>query len=73
MDRGTLQATVHGVAESWTRLGDEHIYTHTHRVIISLPGGLCCVKDLKCIFAINSSKSDGLTELGETETRYTMG
>ena len=48
-------------------------YTHTHRVIISLPGGLCCVKDLKCIFATNSSKSDGLTELGETETRYTMG
>ena len=34
MDRGTLQATVHGVTESWTRLGDEHIHTHTHTVII---------------------------------------
>ena len=73
MDRGTLQATVHGVTESWTRLGDEHIHTHTHSHHYRIPGGLCCVKDLKCIVATNSSKSDGLTELGETETRYTMG
>ena len=31
MDRGAWQATVHGVAKSWTQLStDTHTYTHTH-------------------------------------------
>ena len=31
MDRGAWQATVHGVAKSWTRLRDfTHTQTHTH-------------------------------------------
>ena len=30
MDRGTWQATVHGVKKSWTRLSDSHTHTHTH-------------------------------------------
>ena len=71
MDRGTLHATVHGVTKSQTRLGDEHTHTQSHHY--SVLGGLCCVKDLKCISVTNGSKSDGLTELGETETRCTMG
>ena len=29
MDRGARQATVHGVAKSWTRLS-AHKHTHTH-------------------------------------------
>ena len=45
-DRGAWQATVHGVAKSWTRLND---WTHTHkhidvdksrRIFPSLPGSL---------------------------------
>ena len=31
MDKGTWQATVHGVAKSWTRLSNEH----THRQYIN--------------------------------------
>ena len=34
MDRGTWQATVHGVAKSQTRLSDYHTYT---AVILGLP------------------------------------
>ena len=30
MDRGTWQATVHGVAEGWTQLSNTHTHTHTH-------------------------------------------
>ena len=30
MDREALQASVHGVAKSWTRLSDKHRHTHTH-------------------------------------------
>ena len=36
MDRGAWQATVHGVAKSWTQLSDQHThkkhiyYTYTH-------------------------------------------
>ena len=31
MDRGAWQATVHGVAKSWTQLNtDTHTHTHTH-------------------------------------------
>ena len=30
LDRGAWQATVHSAAESWTRISDLTIYTHTH-------------------------------------------
>ena len=30
LDRGAWQATVHGVAKSWTRLTQLSIHTHTH-------------------------------------------
>ena len=30
MDKGAWQATVHGVANSWTQLSDTHTHTHTH-------------------------------------------
>ena len=30
MDRGALRATAHGVAQSWTQLGNSHTHTHTH-------------------------------------------
>ena len=32
MDRGARQATVHGVAESWTQLSDSHFHFH-HTVL----------------------------------------
>ena len=28
MDRGTLQATIHGIANSWTQLSDYHLLTY---------------------------------------------
>ena len=32
MDRGAWQATVHGVAKSWTQLNDSHF--HFHKVCV---------------------------------------
>ena len=29
-DKGASQATVHGVAKSWTQLNNTHTHTHTH-------------------------------------------
>ena len=33
MDRGAWQATVHGVAKSWTRLSDFHVTLHLVKMV----------------------------------------
>ena len=41
MDRGALQATIHRVAKSWTRLSDSaHAHTHTNRITQKNPACL---------------------------------
>ena len=39
MDRGTWQATVHGVTKSWTWLSNSHTHTHTHMTFTRQNGG----------------------------------
>ena len=40
MDRGAWQATVHGVAKSWTRLSNQHLFKCPQSSIISTLGTL---------------------------------
>ena len=58
-----------GLAKEYTSVSQSYLPDSHH---YSLPGVLCSLKDPKCMFAIISSASDGLTARGEAETRYTM-
>ena len=54
MDRGAWRAAVHGVAQSWTRLGTHtHTHTHTHTRNYYVPENVLCIRDTKVkIFSI---------------------
>ena len=51
MDRGARQATVHGVAKSWTRLND---WAQRHRVALQCCVSFCCAaKRISCKYTYN--------------------